>query len=349
MKKMSFDLLLGPHAEDEERQCESHNSTTRISSLVCEYCKKVFQGKENLKRHTKNIHENTECFNCDMCEKSYNKKLSLNRHVDVVHKKLRPFKCKDCDKTFTDPTPLKSHINVAHSEKGSHRCLKCNKIFSFDTQLRSHMLRHHGPSKVKVKCDYCSADVWKYDIRAHIRAHINRDHKTYLCQCGKFFATNRLLEKHKLGHEAVEKNFKCETCGLSYKSNAYLLGHIRRIHENSEAGRWLCKICGKEFSQSGGLANHKKSHIGKLFKCLSCDKAYNRNDLLKKHMLTHSGAYKKCNVCNKKLSIYTPLSEHMKTHTGEKPFSCKYCILRTALKENLKRHVKRVHKKEFFD
>ena len=154
---------------------------------------------------------------------------------------------------------------------------------------------------------------------------------------------------HKLGHEAVEKNFKCEMCGLSYKSNAYLLGHIRRIHENSEAGRWLCKICGKEFSQSGGLANHKKSHIGKLFKCLSCDKAYNRNDLLKKHMLTHSGAYKKCNVCNKKLSIYTPLSEHMKTHTGEKPFSCKYCILRTALKENLKRHVKRVHKKEFFD
>ena len=57
MKKMSFDFLLGPHAEDEERQCESHNSTTRISSLVCEYCKKVFQGKENLKRHTKNIHE----------------------------------------------------------------------------------------------------------------------------------------------------------------------------------------------------------------------------------------------------------------------------------------------------
>ncbi|KAK7080588.1 hypothetical protein SK128_000480 [Halocaridina rubra] len=50
-----------------------------------------------------------------------------------------------------------------------------------------------------------------------------------------------------------------------------------------------------------------------------------------------------CPYCFKIFGLRTDLKRHLRTHTGEKPFVCKYCDFRTALKGNLKRHFILVH------
>jgi uncharacterized Zn-finger protein len=40
------------------------------------------------------------------------------------------------------------------------------------------------------------------------------------------------------------------------------------------------------------------------------------------------------------------LIQHRRMHTGEKPHLCPHCAYRSARRDNLRSHVRRVHKKE---
>lgn len=47
-----------------------------------------------------------------------------------------------------------------------------------------------------------------------------------------------------------------------------------------------------------------------------------------------------CQFCAYSSSSSTGLERHVRTHTGERPFGCRYCFVRMALKSNLDRHEK---------
>ncbi|XP_018006778.1 longitudinals lacking protein, isoforms H/M/V isoform X26 [Hyalella azteca] len=50
-----------------------------------------------------------------------------------------------------------------------------------------------------------------------------------------------------------------------------------------------------------------------------------------------------CTMCTKVFCQLGDLNRHLRVHTGEKPFQCPYCDLRSALKGNLLRHIKKIH------
>jgi len=78
-----------------------------------------------------------------------------------------------------------------------------------------------------------------------------------------------------------------------------------------------CSECGKSFSSTTGLKQHRIVHTGeKLFKCDQCEKAFGQKGSLHNHKVLHS---------------------------GEKPFKCEFCDKAFTQKGNMKSHTMKEH------
>ena len=64
----------------------------------CSLCKKGFTRSNNLKSHTKYVHEKSTKFACQFCDKIYAQSQNLRNHFKTVHEGVN-FGCKSCNKT----------------------------------------------------------------------------------------------------------------------------------------------------------------------------------------------------------------------------------------------------------
>ena len=61
------------------------HSDYKSKENLCKQCDKLFPSKNNLKLHTKSVHNKEKGFECEQCEKKFFAKQQLMNHVKLVH------------------------------------------------------------------------------------------------------------------------------------------------------------------------------------------------------------------------------------------------------------------------
>lgn len=100
--------------------------------------------------------------------------------------------------------------------------------------------------------------------------------------CGKLFATQKHLTRHKMYHD--EPKYKCtfEGCSKAFIDNAKLKDHVK-LHEGNRDH--LCHLCEKSYFHQKDLKRHLDvAHKATIFYCEICSFTISRKDYLRNHL-----------------------------------------------------------------
>ncbi|XP_051560459.1 zinc finger protein 184-like isoform X2 [Myxocyprinus asiaticus] len=141
-------------------------------------------------------------------------------------------------------------------------------------------------------------------------------------------------------HMHRKDKFMCKHCGKAFSQPNTLLLH-QKLHARERLHS--CTLCGKRFSHPSRLKRHQSIHMEeKPFRCLHCGKQFSDPSNLKKHVNVHTGEKPYgCSQCGKMFNQSSNLKTHMKIHTREKPFGCELCGKTFAYKYSLVKHQQR--------
>lgn len=186
-------------------------------------------------------------FCCDYCKKKFARKENLKYHL-TIHTNVRPFNCDTCSKTFANKWGLTCHERIHTS---LYQCTFCNKKFSFKSKLERHVRTHTNDRPFVCEHTGCKKRFSdKRNLVTHELIHTNR--KNINCDvCNKKFRTIRELKQHNRMHDN-EAPFKCNICCKSFKFNTNLLMHMKK-HDG-----YYCKFCKIDFVKLSKLLKHRK-------------------------------------------------------------------------------------------
>lgn len=309
-KRHTGDDLSNPSSlQRRSRRSNDIDQSTHVlsdaSRFSCDSCEKVFQSESELRKHT------TICRNkikpklpdvmCDICGKTVKKKI-LQRHQRTMHPLPGTFPCIVCNTAvFSTAGDLATHKRACQQRKYRYasvgmgkifECAMCNsKPFKTKSSLQKHIQTIHDSNGKKHKCEQCNL---RFPSNAALKIHINLQHfniRDFRCKtCGETFKTKANLKKHEYVHGG-QKPFQCmfEACGKEFTTAGKL-----REHMNKHTGEktFCCNIdkCDKRYTVSFGLMMHKfKVHgiSSRKFTCEICLKVFPQIGMLKKHAQIH--------------------------------------------------------------
>ena len=157
-----------------------NHSTIHLDTQTfkCNTCEKEYKNAKTLALHSKTMHEGSKdprklnSFPCKMCKKSFELKCYLRRHT-AIHLDVRPFSCKLCEKTFKCAPLMNSHMKNIHRDKNNKSeknlliktdenitsetwfCEFCHKMFTKRQNLKLHK-RIHDPKEEPSACNLCT-------------------------------------------------------------------------------------------------------------------------------------------------------------------------------------------------
>ncbi|XP_075049111.1 uncharacterized protein LOC142109019 isoform X2 [Mixophyes fleayi] len=148
------------------------------------------------------------------------------------------------------------------------------------------------------------------------------------------FSTDTITEKRI---QAEPKSYMCKECGKSFTQNASLIVH-KRTHTGEKPH--TCKVCLKSFISGSYLVMHQRVHTGERpYVCSDCGKRFISSSNLIIHQRVHTGEKPYlCTECGKCFGHSSHLVRHQKVHTGERPFTCAECGKSFSRSSHLVRH-----------
>lgn len=214
----------------------------------------------------------------------------------------------------------------------TYDCGECGIQMKNRASLKKHIKSHHAKfQKSKSKksskekyvtnkrynCPSCSYSSQRRDkLDKHMEKHVLNDG---VHPCGKRrHKPEALPQRHR--HNAEE--YRCPLCPYSCTVYKSLKKH-QKLHAAGVEQftiKLSCKICGKDRVTESEMQKHMKKH---------------RRD---EHFL--------CDLCVFSSVQLKKIIQHRRMHTGEKPHLCPHCSYRSARRDNLRSHVRRMHKRE---
>lgn len=181
------------------------------------------------------------CWRCDICghESGHSKK--IQRHVQIHSNKHR-YECQKCSYTFKNIESLNNHISIAHLESNF------GKVEDESKELCTRRRNALDNSMIKKE------NKWTEDHS-----------ETEDSSC---------FESGSNSNPAVVRKFK-EESGAQESEEMYFL---------NETGEHVCLKCGTVIKHRKGMIRHWKTHIGVRFVCDICGADFSRRDKLQNHI-----------------------------------------------------------------
>ncbi|XP_058839309.1 zinc finger protein 791-like isoform X2 [Topomyia yanbarensis] len=122
-----------------------------LNQYRCEMCEKRFPYKSSLTKHIVMVHERRlpeRNLLCPYCPKLFNCKQNLQLHVDI-HEGNRHFKCQFCEKEFVQKVNCLAHERT-HTGERPYVCRVCPAAFSTSTSRKKHEQNHSNDHSARL-------------------------------------------------------------------------------------------------------------------------------------------------------------------------------------------------------
>ena len=212
----------------------------------------------------------SKVYQCQFCEENIDRNHKEDHYAlcDKFESFVSDHICQFCDKIFDDNIALRKHIKRIHTaepkdsndenvtlksfEEAKVEILgKLKNFKSEDDQMKFlDWIRDEALEELKSQCpildDLDLQDVELVDSRSDDSGEVNQS----LNNIEAF----SLLKKDDITLAMNQKNYKCNSCGKSFKKENYSKKHIHTVHKCHKD--FKCNSCGKSFSWAGPLKEH---------------------------------------------------------------------------------------------
>ncbi|XP_066254716.1 gastrula zinc finger protein XlCGF57.1-like isoform X27 [Euwallacea similis] len=339
---------------------KSKQAVLDSQSLQCSICTKQFVSKKLFATHRyfhriessdnlSKVDFEKEDFVCTFCEVSFTSMDKLGSHLST-HEET----CKQCGEVY--PNAFVLGIHLAEHDAGEQVCCPfCEFKGAHPYSYKNHLFTKHFKLKI-LRCDSCGAS---YSSKAHLEEHVRFVHKKmdpHECiVCQRTFIFQSSLYKHQVNSHRpfidgdVPSNF-CIKCKRTFITVESFQKHLVLIHSEEKPSKpqekYICDICGKDYSYRQSWLLHTKGHSGQLpYQCKSCPKSFRVKAFLTQHEKTHSDERPfNCEMCGNCFKRKEGLRRHLQTHTDVKPFGCSNCGKRFRRREHRRLHMNSCNK-----
>ncbi|CAL4178848.1 unnamed protein product [Meganyctiphanes norvegica] len=326
---------------------EHFDSGTFSTDLAIERYKKNREKNNKLSKPMKNFH-------CPLCSYKCVKKRRLEDHM-VVHSDEKPFSCTHCDFKTKHQLSLKTHTKKKHGGKESQACV-IGELRRIQPKLKPKietLLNGQIYTCTEPDCNFVTKNV--NEITEHMDTHDELQTGISPGETGEQPDDGEDEEWEESEEEEYitarnynyRKIFKCKyhNCGYTVTRKEAFQLHLMR-HKGKRPPLHQCKRCDFQCTLKDGLNKHMQSHTKK-HKCLLCDYRCANRPTLNKHILRHTGEKPfACDWCDYRATSKGLIRAHVVVHSTIKKHECLYCSFATNRKQELLRHVERIHIKE---
>ncbi|XP_043465549.1 zinc finger protein 425-like [Leptopilina heterotoma] len=300
----------------------------------CPNCNRSYKQLSHMRRHYRYECGIPQRFECPYCKYHYRQRTSVWSHIRTNH----PNKEMYCVDIVTNGAMYRMYRvrgqgNEVMPVSNRHYCPNCHRSYKH----RSHLLRHYNYECNPVQrfeCPYCKHH---FRQRTHVWSHIRTNHPNREFFCIDI-ATQTKLSRRNPGNETnmgeyvvfcqdginqTCEMFQCPNCNNVYKWKKSLVMHLR--YQCRKPPRFICLHCGARKYQKIHIVKHIKSYHPNL------PESFLDNSLLPStdDEVCFASIVKKpypCKKCGRKFALKGTRSRHLKYECGhEKRFQCPYC------------------------
>lgn len=114
------------------------------------------------------------------------------------------------------------------------------------------------------------------------------------------------------------RKYKCKICSKEFKQSGHLDTHIKLKHSDEKPFYCNYPGCNKSFSVRWALKTHTMVHKEKKYFCNYCDKKFHQKVHLYNHIkFKHLGISYDCEICGKQFESKYVLKYHLNKHENK--------------------------------